>query len=544
MKKQVMKKIIGLFLVLTLACGIVGCAATNGAESKTSESKASESKESASTKESVSEAKKPVTLEMYFRGNGMQQDTQKVEDHVNELLKEYKGLEHVTVKLNIFTSAEYKDQILLAQSAGKQMDIIQSYKLDYNTEVENGTFLPLDDYLNGEFSGLKEELPDWLWQQVIRNGSTYVVPVYQIGATPGFVNIPTEYMQYVKNVDAFKSLDIHNISTVIDFCNEIENLTVAVRDAKNTKTKYCWPVANSLATHGSFLNSDMLDQKSGFLLIDGDTTVTNIYMTEAYKEACKIAAEWVEEGLLPVDATVRDTSLWETSNMLGDESYTLTINNNYGDEATVSGLISKTYGFDTTAICMYDQYFFRANWAAGGSGIGANCKNPYEAMLLIEALNTEKGKEIYNTLVYGLEGVHYEKIDENHIKTLEYDGSQGGTDTSYAGLKWIIGNTSYAYLNQGCAEGDIEIVKSVNDNPNNKASILMGGFSQNLDPVSSEIAQCTAVIEQYHKALAYGSKGKDWEAYYNEFIEKLEIAGVNKVLDYMQQNVDAFLSSK
>lgn len=45
------------------------------------------------------EQKDPVVLEMFFAGNGIQSDTQKVEDRVNELLKSYEGLEHVSIHI-------------------------------------------------------------------------------------------------------------------------------------------------------------------------------------------------------------------------------------------------------------------------------------------------------------------------------------------------------------------------------------------------------------------------------------------------------------
>ena len=105
-------------------------------------------------------------------------------------------------------------------------------------------------------------------------------------------------------------------------------------------------------------------------------------------------------------------------------------------------------------------------------------------MRFLEVLNTEEGKEVYNAVVYGLEGVHYEKLSENRIKTFEYDGTQGGADTTYAGIKWIIGNTTLAYLNQACADDLNDLVNMVNNNPDNVTSPIMG-FRFNLSRCST-----------------------------------------------------------
>ena len=99
-------------------------------------------------------------------------------------------------------------------------------------------------------------------------------------------------------------------------------------------------------------------------------------------------------------------------------------------------------------------------------------------------------------------------------------------------------------MNQGCAEGEAELVKEINENPENLQSALLGGFSLVLDPVSTEVAQCRTVVEEYAKTLQQGAKGADWEAYYNEFVAKLEAAGVQKVQDYVQGELDAFLKTK
>ena len=39
-----------------------------------------------------------------------------------------------------------------------------------------------------------------------------------------------------------------------------------------------------------------------------------------------------------------------------------------------------------------------------------------------------------------------------------------------------------------------------------------------------------------------GIKGRDgWEAYYEEFLQKLEVAGLQKVLDHMNAQIQDFL---
>ena len=124
---------------------------------------------------------------------------------------------------------------------------------------------------------------------------------------------------------------------------------------------------------------------------------------------------------------------------------------------------------------------------------------------------------------------------------MEYDASQAGADVSYGERKWLLGNTRHAYQNQGCGEGELELVDQINTDPNNRISTLVG-FWVDLMPIEMEISQTKAVVAEYSQALIYGSKGADWEAYYDEFMTKLEAAGVQSAIDEIQSQVDAFIN--
>ena len=90
-------------------------------------------------------------------------------------------------------------------------------------------------------------------------------------------------------------------------------------------------------------------------------------------------------------------------------------------------------------------------------------------------------------------------------------------------------------------DGDIELVAEINENPDNIVSDMMG-FRVDLEPVSTEVSQCAAVVTEYKDALIWGSLGADWEAYYDEFMTKLEAAGVQTILDEVQSQYDEFLN--
>ena len=370
MKSKVMKRICGALLVSTMVLGMAGCG-QSADESTTPGSETVESKTEAE------ETKDPVILEWYYRGNGPQKDTQLVEDTLNEYLKSYEGLEHVTVHMNCFAAADYANSVLLDQTSGKQIDILNTVGLDFATEVKNGTYLAIDSYLE-QMPELKGALPQWLWDLGKVEGSTYMIPNYQRGANMMYMVIPSKYEKYI-DVDKFREMLVDKTTPVEDFAAVMEEFIVAVREGEGTQTKYLPPLAE-LYTVPHYGFAQYADKLNGsFVLYCDDTNVQNIYLTENFKKACAITADWYEKGYIPQDVLVADSNTLIKENMLNDVSRAINSEQSYGDEAFASELISSYYGFDTIALPFHNNYFMQNSWGAGGNGVTASCENPEEA---------------------------------------------------------------------------------------------------------------------------------------------------------------------
>ena len=104
------KKWLALGLATIMTFGVVACG--NGDTPVVKESESNKATESVAEPE----VKEPVLLEWYFRGNGQQKDTEEVEARVNELLKNYPGLEHVSININCFPSADYETKVVINKS--------------------------------------------------------------------------------------------------------------------------------------------------------------------------------------------------------------------------------------------------------------------------------------------------------------------------------------------------------------------------------------------------------------------------------------------
>ena len=530
---------LALALSTAMIAGLTACGNTETQESsKTGVSEEGSGVVSESQDSSKEVVEEPVTLEWWYRGNGIQKDTELVEEKFNELLKTYPGMENVTVNFNCYTGAEYKNAVILAQSAQQQMDILNTVSISFTEEVEKGTYIALDDLLE-ENETLKNELPQWLWDLGKVGDSTYIVPNYQRASNMMYFITPKEYMDKYGDIDATRELLQSEDRTVEEVAAMLEEYLLDVREGEG-EGKYLMPLGNHYVNTFGFTRR--FDAVGPLMKAEGSTVVEYPYLTDEAKAAFAVSADWFEKGYIPADIETLDSATYRYGNMMNENSFIVDINNQAGSEEEVSAYYSTAWGIDVYAIPLHTNYYITNVWAAGGNGITATCEHPDKALRLIELMTTEEGVELYNMMVYGLEGTHYEKIDDTHIKTLEYDGTQGGVDSSYAAMKWIIGNTFHAYLNQGCKEGENELALEINENPNNSVSDLMG-FIPNVQSVQTQIDQITAVTNEYGGTLQSGIMESDWETTYNEYVDKMNAAGLQDILDELQGQVDAFLAN-
>ena len=302
------KKALAGLLAVCLMMAVVGCAPATPAETTTAPTQGSTTAPKETT-EAPTEPKDPVVLEWYFRGNGQQKDTDEVEAAVNELLKEYPGLEHVSININCFPSKEYKQQIVLAQSSEAQMDLVSSVSLDFYEQIDNGTWMPMDDYLTDT---LRAELPEWLWNMGSVDGEIYIVPNYQNAFNAAYVLFPVQYMEKYGNFEEIKATLQDPAKTMTEKAACLEAFCLAVR-AGEGDTKYMDgmdPVNATIGGTQGFAYCTPHDViTNSFILRDGTTEVIYAYEDAHFQELFSIYAGWYDKGIYSPDGvTTKNTN--------------------------------------------------------------------------------------------------------------------------------------------------------------------------------------------------------------------------------------------
>src|SRR5690606_30215358 len=99
---------------------------------------------------------------------------------------------------------------------------------------------------------------------------------------------------------------------------------------------------------------------------------------------------------------------------------------------------------ETQFVPLGEKYYITQLIHSSNTVIPSSSDNPERAMQLIELMQTEKGKELFNLLLWGIEGEHYKTISDNRIETIGYNGAfpaNPGSEAPYGLTHYFTGNT-------------------------------------------------------------------------------------------------------
>lgn len=469
-----------------------------------------------------------VVINWTMPGPGVQTDSEEVWQEFNKQLKTYDGLENVTVNFDVIPAADYSQKFLMAQTGGDKMDIIQTYTLDYVTEARNGTFAPLDEYVGAELKETCEELPEYIIKYGEVDGALYSITNYQMCPSMWAINIDKKVADKYIDIEKLKGYLAQPGTSEEIFASLEELLDKASANGDLGKGFYTGS-ANLIA------HRDYTDVWSNFVIDTyGDSTeVKYKFQLPETKSYYARMAEWFKKGYIRKDIlSLTDAA----ADQKRDGGFIIWIDNSYNGHNE-----RKTNdGYEYYSLYLYANPLVPTANAAGGVAISANSKHKAEAAKIINLMNCERGKDLYNLLVFGIEGKHYNVIGDDRIETIGYTG-QGNSNSPYGLWKWVVGNTKLAPTTQTDEEDYKHFVfDELNEGENTVVSKILG-FKADLTAYQSQTSQMNTVVKEYG-SLGHGVMS-DYETVYNEYMDKLKICGLEEVTEELQKQLDKFIST-
>ncbi len=463
-----------------------------------------------------------VHLKWLMIGPGKQKDSDMVWDEFNKKLSE--KLPGVSVEFDIIQPAEYAEKWQLMMAASENIDIAwNGYLVPWVEQIKKGAILDITDQLNEYAPDLLKEIPDYIWEVNSYEGRRYIVPNRQ-AATEMRRGLKT----HKENSDIY--LDKEQLQNVFF------NSTTATQECYDELEKYLETLKkNGKLNKGASPNLlefirlkgyvGLVGTLAGTLIEDDELKAVNLAEVDSQLLMYDVARDWFEKGYIRAD-------ILGLQNRGGDEGkkdgYDLWMHQYYDWQAEAD---SKKYGFPIDVIDL-DNYSVLGAQTSTASVIPRTCSDVETSVKLLDLVNTKKGAELYNLLVYGIEGNHYDVLENGKIETKGYV-SQATSDNDYGLYKWVVGNTFNSHLTTTDIDNYYEVIEKIDS----EAVIpSAAGFVFDSDPVKIEIAQCNAVITEYAD-LSTGAVSNH-KAKVAERSEKLKKAGIDKIVEELQRQLD------
>jgi len=444
-------------------------------------------------------------------GTVNEEGIQRVEDALNEITLPKINVE---VDLQVIDMGTYLSQMPMQVSAGDKIDLVTTFPAGAGsfTAMRNaGQLMPLQDLLEENAPELLDLIPEKVLQATTVDGELYAVPVYT-DYTNDFAWICKE--QYLTEA-GFSKDDIHNMDDITKVFEKVHELHPEMKMISSS-AQDLGVCAGAMLTGISYdhLGTDLLA-----VMVDKDATkVVSYYETEEYKELSEKLHAWYEAGYIDQDVSTR------TSNTVSDPTvFSFLLGGN--DERTHGS--ERMAGESLVSVKLLNGYVTTGTVAIMDMAIPTSAREPEGAARLMNLCYTDK--ELKMLVSYGLEGENYHYAENGGL--VENENSSYSPNTI-----GIFGNAFLCDLKESSIEDEYDPSKV--DIENLKYSPLLG-FNVNTDNISAEAAALSAVYNEYKGMVCTGVADEDT---YQAFIDKLYSNGLQKYIDDVQSQLDAWLA--
>ena len=548
MKKRTICLLLAMIMVLSIV--LAGCsktAETPAADETPATTEPAETTDNTETPEAPEETAEPAleqkTIQLMITGAGKQANSDKVWAAFNEQLQQY--VPNTTVEFIDVPFEEYSEKFSQVLASGEGVDLAwPGWLINKPQNIADGNLMPLDDLLAEYGQGIVDVLGENV-VEIHRNadGNIYYLPSWQglCGERRGWL-VVTEIAElagdtWIEDTEAALNKWRNNYSGIEDFQAVLDQATKYLAAAKeagklgagiNTGRAFGWSMYNGMY---SFLGVG--GAEIGITYCDGTFTVKDGVAGEHYKLYAKTMADWYKEGYIRSDIMSVDTSTLTTpkNGEITDTTYVFSCDP-YLTEADQEAAIADA-GMDMTYLPIEENAYL----ILGGDtsyAIPYCADEPERAMMVLNAIYSQP--DLYNTLIYGIEGEDYTKNADGTITT-SYVGASPTADDSYGIQRWIIGSCKNALINNGTDPNyyaDLEALEATAQvNP-------FLNFTFDRTNVEGICASILNVYYEYGPQIDNGVAGDNWEELYNNYMAARKDAGIEELVTEFQNQLNAY----
>lgn len=443
------------------------------------------------------------TLKWVTVGSGMPENYEAWQQKVNEYIEPKIGA-HIDIE--VISWGDWDTRRSTIVTANEPFDIIFGNEKTFPKDVKLGALADLTEYIK-EDSPLKKLIPTDYWRATTVDGKVYAVPTYKDSSL-------TQYFVWDKAIlDKYDVADFENINSLVDAEPILTKMTEGEKKASFPLYKRgIYPVLDNYDSFGAGL---------GFVGVkydDKEGKVVNKLLQDDVLAELEALHRMYNAGVVNADAFTTTEIKPQGVICNIQQGWPLAAKTVWGPQRGVECVVSRY----TPTLLNNDSVLGSVN------GVSANSKYIKEAVALLELVNSDS--KLRDMLYYGEEGVDFEYQD-GKVKRLKEEvwRMAGYTQGTFFIVSQLVDDT----VNQW------DEVKELNAQA--IPSVLLG-FQFDITPVEAEIANLTQIWESESPEIMTGAKEpKEAIAQLNK---KLEAAGLQKVMDECQKQIDAYLASQ
>lgn len=553
MKKRTICLLLAMIMVLSIV--LAGCsktAETPAADETPATTEPAETTDNTETPEAPEETAEPAleqkTIQLMITGAGKQANSDKVWAAFNEQLQQY--VPNTTVEFIDVPFEEYSEKFSQVLASGEGVDLAWTgWLINKPQNIADGNLMPLDDLLAEYGQGIVDILGENV-VEIHRNaddGKLYYLPSWQglVGDRRGWL-VVTEIAElagdtWIEDTEAALNKWRNNYSEGTEaFQAVLDQATKYLAAAKeagklgagiNTGRVFGWSMYN-----GTRSNPGVGGSEIGIPFEDNTFTVIDGVASEHYKLYAKTMADWYKEGYIRSDIMSVDTSTltMPKNGEITDTTYVFSCDP-YLTEADQDAATADA-SMDMTYLPVEEN----ASLILGGDtsyAIPYCADEPERAMMVLNAIYSQP--DLYNTLIYGIEGEDYTKNADGTITT-SYVGASPTADDSYGIQRWIIGSCKNALINNGTDPNYYADLEALEETARVNPFLNFTFDRTNVEGICASILN---VYYEYGPQLDNGVAGDNWEELYNNYMAARKDAGIEELVTEFQNQLNAYIEA-
>ncbi|MCL2015493.1 MAG: extracellular solute-binding protein [Defluviitaleaceae bacterium] len=452
-----------------------------------------------------------VTLRAVFPGDPPNDEATVLAEVNRRLLEDGYNFQITTVYVQ-----DYWQNIALMIAGGETVDIAWAHESTIADLRGRGVYQPIDDYLEQYAPDIAAKLPDFARAQGTIDGRLYAVPRM----------IPMAQYNWLWNIrgDLREEWGIPPINTLEDFEVYLQRaLDEGMTPTADQQGRPLYPVFAPFYF-------PMGDNGRYPLFVDPEdpsATVQSFFESENWMNLVRNARRWREIGFIAEDESHFGGNAHEGF-VFGVVAAVPSNTNSIFER--IDALVNNIPGAWIESIMLNPQRRYVFHGGDNMLAVGSTSDNVREAVQFMNWIRASQAN--YDLWSHGIEGVHYNLTPEGAI-------SFDGIDTSmvFQPRTWMWNDIDLARFS---ANVNQEMVNYKIHWDDNAIITPFVGFNIDQSDFASQFAQVLAVTEEYFNILIAGMS-PNYESVNAEFITQLYAAGLQTVIDNVQEQLNAFL---